>query len=559
MALIRCPECKKKISDQCGSCPNCGYPIKANLANNDAVMGKEPSVAADKSTTKIKKTIFKQLWFWIVVAVVVSAAVVAVIFAMNGKVKPKVDVNGNPLFVELTDEVYTNADEYLGYYVAVKGKVFQNLGDNGETRGIQVWIDPANCEQNMMIHYTTSESFQNGDYVICTGYIKEIHTYTNTYGTELSVPLLYSTDLKSASYIEVMSPTVSSIIPKNLKYEKYGYSVTLDKVEFAENETRLYLTVTNNGNATLYVDTDSSVIVQKGKQYNSVTNYDAEYEEVPYNLNKGATASGIVVFPAINNDTFKYVMRLHSDNFDEEFGEVVFLSSFDSADVEDQPPQTEETTPSAGDTTGSNDNENMTEVTVETTVQDKNMQAVAEVELLAELDESPAEIKLRLLNFMGFSNEEADYGIQNASVDWKRSAIMKLESFADAADQNNVITKQECMYYLSTEHGYQADVVQYALENAHVDWPGLVSNFVMNINDYIIEYTWCINCTEIYGIYESCPFCNGEVNIYGTIGYSKEDMVHRLRTEGFSDDEIADGMQFYADEYFYDESKYKKP
>ena len=27
MALIKCPECKKKISDQCEKCPNCGLDI----------------------------------------------------------------------------------------------------------------------------------------------------------------------------------------------------------------------------------------------------------------------------------------------------------------------------------------------------------------------------------------------------------------------------------------------------------------------------------------------------------------------------------------------------
>lgn len=27
MALIKCPECGKEISDQATSCPNCGYPI----------------------------------------------------------------------------------------------------------------------------------------------------------------------------------------------------------------------------------------------------------------------------------------------------------------------------------------------------------------------------------------------------------------------------------------------------------------------------------------------------------------------------------------------------
>lgn len=26
--LINCPECNKEVSDKCGNCPNCGYPIK---------------------------------------------------------------------------------------------------------------------------------------------------------------------------------------------------------------------------------------------------------------------------------------------------------------------------------------------------------------------------------------------------------------------------------------------------------------------------------------------------------------------------------------------------
>lgn len=28
MALIFCPECRKQISDQSVSCPNCGYPLR---------------------------------------------------------------------------------------------------------------------------------------------------------------------------------------------------------------------------------------------------------------------------------------------------------------------------------------------------------------------------------------------------------------------------------------------------------------------------------------------------------------------------------------------------
>ena len=326
MALIKCPECKKKISDQCENCPHCGYPIKANVSNDATNNTNNP-------TSTNKNSLFKRAWFWAVIAVIVIAAAITVTLLLNREVDPKLDANGNPVFVELTDVVYTNADEYLGYYVNVKGKVFQNLGDNGEVKGIQVWIDPDNCEQNLMIHYTTDGSYKDGDYVICTGYIKEIHTYTNTYGAKLSVPLIYSTDLRSASYIEVMAPTVSTITPENLTYEKYGYSITVDKIEFAENETRLYITASNNGSATMYVDADSSVIIQDGNQYNSKTNYEAGYEEVPYNLSKGTTVSGIVAFPAIANGEFEYVIEIHSDNFDERFETITFKISKEMSSV----------------------------------------------------------------------------------------------------------------------------------------------------------------------------------------------------------------------------------
>jgi ribosomal protein L37E len=35
MALIKCPECGKEISDMANSCPNCGYPIKENTQHNE--------------------------------------------------------------------------------------------------------------------------------------------------------------------------------------------------------------------------------------------------------------------------------------------------------------------------------------------------------------------------------------------------------------------------------------------------------------------------------------------------------------------------------------------
>lgn len=303
------------------------------LDDADTVPEGDKGKKSKKNEKTSKKPLFMQIWFWIVISVALAAVVLATILLLNDEVKPKIDEEGNPIFVELTDEVYTNADEYLGYYVNVKGKVFQNLGDNGETKGVHVWIDPDNCEQNLMIHYTTDESLKDGDYIICTGYIKEIYSYTNAYGTELTVPLIYSTDLRSATYIEVMSPTVETISLDNLIYQHFGCSIAINKVEFAENETRLYLTAINNSNATMYVDTDASVIIQNGKQYNSKINYMADYEVIPYSLRKGTTASGVVVFSAVGNGEFEYTIEIHSDDVDGKYDSVTFKISKEASSV----------------------------------------------------------------------------------------------------------------------------------------------------------------------------------------------------------------------------------
>ena len=39
MSLIKCPECKKEISDKAKSCPNCGCPININTKYQVIITG----------------------------------------------------------------------------------------------------------------------------------------------------------------------------------------------------------------------------------------------------------------------------------------------------------------------------------------------------------------------------------------------------------------------------------------------------------------------------------------------------------------------------------------
>ena len=328
MALIKCPECKKKISDQCEKCPNCGYPIDKNQITD--IESVDDGTARGKKSFDIK-SLLKKWWFWVVISAIIVAIAVTTILLLNRDTKPKFDKDGNPMFVELTNEVYTNAEDYLGYHINIKGKVFQVMSDNGSVKGIQIWIDPDTCEQNMMVYYNTDVEVKQGDYVICSGYIDSVTEYKNAYDAKLYAPLVISSDLVKATYIDVMSPTTATITPENLNQEKYGYSISIDEIEFAEKETRVYATVKNNGKALLNIG--DAVIVQNGKQYNSTDNYEADYEEIPYEIVKGVSSSGIIVFPAISTNDFELSIEIHSDNDDEKLGKIIVLIGKEKSEI----------------------------------------------------------------------------------------------------------------------------------------------------------------------------------------------------------------------------------
>ncbi len=293
-----------------------------NLFNKKSKMPKVENVTEELE--QVKNPMYKKVWFWGIIATIIIAVVATVILIVTREVKPRFDEDGNPVFVELTDEVYTRAEDYLGYHINVKGKVFQVLGDTGTSKGIQIWLDPETSEQNMWIYYSNDVNIKQGDYIICTGYIKSITSYDNNYGAELSAPLIVSNDMKKSNYIEVISPTKTAVELSGVKAEQYGYSISVDKVEFAEKETRIYFTAGNKGSEKMYTGVDDAIIIQNGKQYNADENYDAEYEAIPYELYNGATSSGIVSFPAMEVADFQLIVEIHSDNMDEEFDKFIF-------------------------------------------------------------------------------------------------------------------------------------------------------------------------------------------------------------------------------------------
>jgi P pilus assembly chaperone PapD len=81
--------------------------------------------------------------------------------------------------------------------------------------------------------------------------------------------------------------------------EQNGFSVTLDKIELTDKQTRVWLSVKNASNYKVSLYDFSAKIVQGGKQLEPkyISNKDLE---LPSEYLQNVSAKGVIVFPAVN-------------------------------------------------------------------------------------------------------------------------------------------------------------------------------------------------------------------------------------------------------------------
>ena len=76
MALIDCPECKKPVSTAAHACPNCGYPVADNLAQQPATGTAGPSREGVEPLAEIRPSWWGYFWhlffFWLIVPPIVA-------------------------------------------------------------------------------------------------------------------------------------------------------------------------------------------------------------------------------------------------------------------------------------------------------------------------------------------------------------------------------------------------------------------------------------------------------------------------------------------------------
>lgn len=222
------------------------------------------------------------------------------------------------------NNVFSDPDKYEGKYIQLTGKIFNGPDKDEDYVAYQAWHDITNSDKDFIFGLENDDSFAIDDYVSIDGVITGTFEGENVMGGTIVCPMIHADTVEKLSYIDAVVPTISEIVPENAVAEQNGISIKVDKIEFAEKETRVYLTETNGSSDKFSFSVYDIKIIQNGQQISqdssSMSMYDGDYAELPYDILPNASSSGVLVFPAMDSSaSFQIYAEGYSDNWELEF------------------------------------------------------------------------------------------------------------------------------------------------------------------------------------------------------------------------------------------------
>lgn len=234
------------------------------------------------------------------------------LFGCTGDSEPKEKVFLND---DEIDSMFTNPEDYKDKYVTLTGIIFTEPEVDGDVMVLQVFADPENSEQNFIVHCPKLD-VKTDDYVKITGYIDGEFEGENVFGGVVTGPVIISEEVEKTDYISAIKPTIQTIDVNQTK-TSHDVSFTIQKIEFAEDQTRIYLAIDNQSKYTYTYYSFDTKIVQDSKQYEENDDYNLDDYDIANEILSGVKSEGIITFDKIDSSNdFRIQLSGSSDNYD---------------------------------------------------------------------------------------------------------------------------------------------------------------------------------------------------------------------------------------------------
>ena len=222
--------------------------------------------------------------------------------------------------------VTSDPDACKGKYVTFYGIVSQT-DESDDQYFYQVYTD-TDYNNSVLVYVPkdlVSDTISNDDFINVIAKVDGAYSGQTVMGVDTTWAKLTAESVEKSSYIDTFGKAYTAWNFDDQVIDQQGINVAVTKVEFADDETRIYVTVTNNSNDTVNIWSSSSKIVQNGQQYEQTYgNYLADYPELSSDILPGASSSGILCFDALEASEFQFYLEGSSDNWDIELEPFTF-------------------------------------------------------------------------------------------------------------------------------------------------------------------------------------------------------------------------------------------
>lgn len=240
-------------------------------------------------------------------------AMMTIAFCACGDSGSNESADNSPITSDEISALYTDADNFTGRTFEFTGTVLDVEKDGGDLY-LQVYQDIKNYENNTVVVYPDADvNPKIDDFVRVKGTVDGTFSGENALGGDIEAPQITAEKVEIIDAMEAFPATKT--IEVNQTVEKGSYKATITKVDFTQDETRIYLTVENGSSATFDNYPDQGVIVQGGKQYESEWN--EYYPEPSTELKAGVTSKCVIAFPKVEEADFTYSFEGYDDDYDE--------------------------------------------------------------------------------------------------------------------------------------------------------------------------------------------------------------------------------------------------
>lgn len=229
-------------------------------------------------------------------------------------------------YVDDINAVVTNPDSYKGKYIKFCG-IVSSVESDEDVYGLQVYVD-LDYNNSVLVEVPKSllpEIPKSDDFFNIDAKIDGSYNGQTVMGVDSTWARLTAESVEKTTYVDSFGKADTTWDFSDKVIDQNGMKVEVTKVEFAKDETRFYVTATNNSSATMSLWTYSAKVIQNGQQLEqSYGNYYANYPELSSDLLPGASSSGVLVFDAMEPSDMQLYIDGTTDNWEIEFSPFTF-------------------------------------------------------------------------------------------------------------------------------------------------------------------------------------------------------------------------------------------